>query len=90
MVRRAADGRLQPRRWRPALSIGSLLSGLLLGVGSAVLLQQYSVQVLTRGALVRSIVASLAVAIVIPSIARAIGVRRYNRVLASSGAGRRR
>lgn len=77
----AAAARLRPRKWRPVLSIGALLSGLLAGLGSAVLLQQFSVQVLTRDALVRTVVVALVVSIVLPSIARAIGVRRYNRVL---------
>ena len=67
------------------LSIGALLSGLLLGVGSSVLLQQFSVQVLTRAALIRTVVVALVVAIVLPSIARAFGVRRYNRALRRAG-----
>ena len=83
--RRAVAERLKPRRWRPVLSIGGLLSGLGLGLGSAVLLQQFSVQVLTRDALVRGVVGSVVAAVVLPSIGRAIGVRRYNRVLRKAG-----
>jgi hypothetical protein len=72
-------------RWRPVLSITSLLSGLLLGVGSSLLLQQYSVQVLTRAALIRTVVVSLAVAVLVPSVARWIGVRRYRRAVVRAG-----
>lgn len=79
------DRRLERRRWRPVLSIGSLLSGLLLGLGSAVLLQQYGVRVLTRGALIQTVVVALVIAIVIPSLGRLVGVRRYNKALQRAG-----
>lgn len=74
-----------PLRWRPVLSVTALVSGLIGGVGSAVLLQQYSVQVLTRAALVRTVVAALVVAVVVPSLARIVGVRRFNRALRRAG-----
>lgn len=63
----------------------ALLSGLLAGAGSGVLQQQYGVLVLTRGALVRWVVIGLAVAVVVPSIGRAVGVARYNRALRRAG-----
>ena len=72
-------------RWRPVLSVTSLLSGLVLGLGTSLLLQQYAVQVLTRAALIRTVVASLVVAVVVPSLARVVGVRRYNRALRRAG-----
>jgi hypothetical protein len=72
-------------RWRPVLSLGSLISGVALGLGSSVLLQQFSIQVLTRRALIRTVLAALVVAIVVPSIARIFGVRRYNRTLRNAG-----
>ena len=80
-----AARRPQPLRWRPVFSIGSLVWGLLLGLGSAVLLQQYGVRVLTRGALVQAVLAALVLAVVVPSAGRAVGVRRYNRRLHKAG-----
>ncbi len=67
------------------MSIWSLLSGLALGLGTSILLQQYSVQVLTRGALVRTVIVALVLSIVLPSAAHAVGVRRYNAALRKAG-----
>ncbi|HZQ27455.1 MAG TPA: hypothetical protein VFA94_07135 [Acidimicrobiales bacterium] len=69
------------------LSIWSLVSGLGLGLGSAILLQQYGVRVLTRAALVQMVVVAVVLAVVLPSAARAVGVRRYNKVLRKAGLG---
>lgn len=77
--------RPQLQRWRPVFSVGALFCGVLLGVGSAVLLQQYGLRVLTRAALIQTVVTALVLAIVIPSIGRAVGVRRYNRALRKAG-----
>ncbi|MDQ1402287.1 MAG: hypothetical protein QOG03_603 [Actinomycetota bacterium] len=63
----------------------SLAGGVLLGLGSAILLQQYGVRVLTRAALIQSVVTALVVAVVVPSLARAVGVRRYNNALRKAG-----
>ena len=81
----ARKARPQPKRWRPVISFWSLVSGLALGLGSAILLQQYAVQVLTLGALVRTVALALVVSIVLPSIAYAFGVRRYNAALRKAG-----
>jgi ABC-type sugar transport system permease subunit len=67
------------------LSVGSLACGLVLGLGSAILLQQYGVRVLTRAALIQAVVTGLVVAIVLPSLGRLVGVRRYNNVLRKAG-----
>lgn len=80
-------GRPQPKRWHPVISFWSLASGLSLGLGMAVLLQQYSVQVLTLGALVRTVVVAFVVAVALPSAAYAVGVRRYNAALRKAGLG---
>lgn len=87
MAQQRQGGRTRPRplKWRPVFSFWSMAFGLLLGLGSAVLLQQYGVRVLTRGALIQSVVSAVVVAIVLPSIARAFAVRRYNRVLRRAG-----
>ena len=81
----AARTRPQPLHWRPVFSVGSLLWGLFLGLGSAVLLQQYGLRVLTRGALLQSVAAAVVLAVVLPSIGRAVGVRRYNSKLRKAG-----
>lgn len=80
------DKRLQPRKWRPVFSVLSLLSGLVLGLGSAILLQQYGVRVLTRAALIQTVAVALVIAIVLPSLGRLVGVRRYNNALRKAGA----
>jgi ABC-type sugar transport system permease subunit len=77
--------KVKPRRWRPVFSVGSLVSGLVLGLGSSILLQQYSVRVLTRGNLIQTVVASVVVAIVLPSLGQAVGVRRVNARLRKAG-----
>jgi hypothetical protein len=64
----------------------SLLSGLVLGLGSAILLQQYGVRVLTRAALIQTVAVALVIAIVLPSLGRLVGVRRYNNALRKAGA----
>jgi hypothetical protein len=81
----AQQRRVQPRRWRPVFSVGSLLSGLVLGLGSSILLQQYSVRVLTRANLIQTVVAALVVAILLPSLGRLVGVRRQNAALRKAG-----
>jgi hypothetical protein len=59
----------------------ALLSGALLGLGTAVLLQQYGYRVLTRDLLVQAALSGLLAGLVIPSIRWALAVRRYNRTL---------
>ena len=80
MAKKAHDP-LQRKRWRPVVKVWSLICGLLAGVGTAVLLQQYGVHVLDRGFLVRQVVLCMVLAVVLPSAARAIGVHRYNSAL---------
>ena len=77
--------RPEPISWRPVISVSALIFGLLFGLGSAVLLQQYSVRVLTRAALIQTVLATLIVSIVLPSIVRAFTVRKYNRILRKAG-----
>ena len=81
----AATGEMMRRparlRWRPVFSPMALLSGLLFGFGTAMLQQQFGMRVLTRAALVQMVVLGLVLAIVVPSIGRAIGVRRANRAI---------
>lgn len=85
----ARDGqgseRPRPLKWRPVFSFWSMLWGLFLGLGSAVLMQQYGLRVLTRGNLIECVVAAVVVALVAPSLARVVAVRRYNRVLHKAG-----
>ena len=67
--------------WRPRLRLTALLVGALLGLGTAVLLQQYGYRVMTRDLLVQAVVSGLLAGLVLPSLRWALAVRRYNRTL---------
>ena len=67
--------------WRPRLRLRALLFGALLGLGTAVLLQQYGYRVMTRDLLVQAVVSGLLAGLVLPSLRWAFAVRRYNQTL---------
>lgn len=54
----------------------SIISGLLFGLGLAVLLQQYGVRPMTTGWLILWIVIGLVIGIAIPTIGHAVGKKR--------------
>jgi hypothetical protein len=63
-----------------------LLSGALLGLGTAVLLQQYGYRVMTRGFLVQAVLSGVLTGLVLPSLRYALAVRRFNRALDGAAA----
>jgi hypothetical protein len=74
--------RLPRARWRPRISVVSLVGGLLAGAGIVVLLQQYAVVYPTRAVAIEGLVGGLALGLIIPSLLRVFAVRRVNRALA--------
>jgi hypothetical protein len=67
--------------WRPRIRVWALVFGALLGVGTAVLLQQYGYRVMTRDLLVQALISGLLTGLVVPSLRWAFAVRRYNHTL---------
>ena len=67
--------------WRPQLRPWAIVSGALLGLGTAVLLQQYGYRVMTRDLLVQALISGALSGLVLPSLRWAFAVRRYNRTL---------
>ncbi|TAK61116.1 MAG: hypothetical protein EPO22_08665 [Dehalococcoidia bacterium] len=66
-------------RWAPRLSLLGIVSGLLAGLGVAVLLQQYSIEYPTQTAIIRDAVAGAAVyGLLLPTLGRLWAVRRFN------------
>jgi hypothetical protein len=78
----AKNATLPTRRWHPVIKVSSLFYGLAAGLGTAVLLQQYGVYVMTRGFLIRQVLLAVAVAVALPSAAYAVSCHRYNAALA--------
>ena len=74
-------------RWRPRLRVGAVLFGVLLGLGTALLSQQYGYRVMTRGLLVQAVVSGVLTGLVVPSLRWAFAVRRYNVTLDKARAG---
>jgi len=68
----------RPLRWTPRVSVGGILSGLALGIGGAMILQQFGLTVFDIGRLVQALVAGLLVGIIVPSLLWAVTVARYN------------
>lgn len=67
-------------RWRPRISFVGLVAGLLTGVGSLILLQQYAVAYPTRTLTILVVGAGLALGVAIPSLFRLVAVRRLRRL----------
>jgi hypothetical protein len=67
--------------WRPRLRPFAVICGALLGVGTAILLQQYGYRVMTRDLLVQALISGVVTGILLPSLRWAFTVRRYNRTL---------
>ncbi|QOD94091.1 MULTISPECIES: hypothetical protein [Microcella] len=67
-----------PLRWTPRVSVGGILSGLALGIGGAMILQQFGLAVFDVGRLIQALVAGLLVGIIVPSLLWAVTVARYN------------
>jgi hypothetical protein len=79
----------EPMRWSPQIRPLSIVASIIGGLSGVVLLQQYSVSVLTSGLMLRGLVAGLVTGIVLPSTIWIFVVRRYNRKLHSQGPARR-
>lgn len=71
-------------RWTPRVTIAGVLGGLLAGVGAAVLLQQFAVQVLTVTLLIECAVGGLIIGILLPSLAKLWSVLRVNAAIRSA------
>jgi hypothetical protein len=66
-------------RWMPRLTLLGVVSGLLAGLGGAVLLQQYAIDYPTQSAIIRDLVAGAVVyGLIIPTLGRTIAVLRFN------------
>ena len=71
-------------RFRPAISIVGLISGLFLGLGGGVLLQQYSVIYPTRTVAILELAVGIVVGLALPMFGRARAVRKMNRAIAGA------
>jgi hypothetical protein len=67
--------------WRPRLRLLALIFGILLGLGTAILLQQYGYRVMTRDLLVQAGISGVLTGLVVPSLRWAFAVRKYNHTL---------
>ncbi len=67
--------------WRPQLRPWAILCGVAGGVGTAIILQQYSVSAMTSSLLLKGVIGGLLGGLVLPSITWAFTVRRVNRRL---------
>lgn len=76
-----------PMKWRPQVDLLSVISGVLGGLGGVVLLQQYSLAVLTGSLLMRGVISGLLAGLILPSIVWVFVVRIYNRKLGKPGSG---
>jgi hypothetical protein len=74
--------RLPRAGWRPRISVVGIIGGLLAGVGTVVLLQQYAVVYPTRAVAIEGLAGGLALGLVIPSLLRVFAVWRLNRTIA--------
>jgi hypothetical protein len=74
-----APQRLPRARWTPRITLLGLLSGLLVGVGVVVLLQQYAIEYPTMAAAVRDVAIGVVLyGVVVPTVGRTFAVRRLN------------
>lgn len=75
-----------PMRWRPKLRIYGLITGLLGGLGTVILVAQYGISPVTNRALsIRGVLGALASGLVLPSLVFALVVWRFNRKLRKLG-----
>jgi hypothetical protein len=78
----AGGATLRRARWRPHIALIPILSGILGTVGGLVLLQQYGIVFPSLTVVILAFVAGLVVSVGLPSLARVVSVRRYNRRVA--------
>jgi hypothetical protein len=71
-------------RWLPRITIAGVLGGLLGGLGSAVLLQQFAVAPLTRGMLIECLIGGVIIGIALPSIGRLWSVMQVNAAMSKA------
>ena len=74
----AGEFRLRRVPWRPRLSLVGLAGGLLLGVGVAVLLQQFAVAPMTRGLAIQGLAGGIVIGFLLPNLMHTLGVLRVN------------
>ena len=72
--------------WRPQVRPWAIVCGLAAGLGTAIVLQQYSVSAMTTALLVKGLIGGLLGGLVLPSLTWAFTVRRVNRRLAAAPA----
>jgi hypothetical protein len=72
-------GGLHKLRWYPQLRPWAIVSGLIGGLGTVMVLQQFSIRAITNALLIRGLIGGLLGGVVIPSITWAFVVRRMNR-----------
>lgn len=66
-------------RWMPRITLLGVLSGLLAGLGAAVLLQQYSIEYPTLAAIIRDgVVGALVYGLLIPTLGNTVAILRFN------------
>jgi hypothetical protein len=65
--------------WRPQLRPWAIICGLAGGVGTAIVLQQYSVSAMTSSLLLKGVIGGLLGGLLVPSLTWAFTVRRVNR-----------
>ncbi|MBT8192780.1 MAG: hypothetical protein KJP22_05205, partial [Acidimicrobiia bacterium] len=76
-----SDGLPQPLKWRPRVRIFGILTGMIGGLGTVVLIQQYGIAPLGRALTLQGIIGGALSGIIFPSLIYAFVVRRYNRKL---------
>jgi hypothetical protein len=74
----AGGRRLRRARWLPRVTVAGVLGGLLAGLGSAVLLQQFAVAPLTRELLIECLIGGVIIGIALPSLGKLWSVLRVN------------
>jgi nucleoid-associated protein YgaU len=74
----------QPLKWRPRFRILGMLSGLIGGLGTVILVQQYGIAPLSRALTVQGLAGGVMSGIVMPSAVFAVVVPVHNRRLARS------
>ena len=81
------DGWPPALRWRPRVRVFGIISGMLGGLGTVVLIQQYGLAPLGRALTLQGLAGGALSGIIVPSLVYAVVVRRYNRKLAAARAG---
>ena len=79
-------GGLHRLRWAPQFRPWAVVSGLIAGLGTVMVLQQWSIQAMTSALMVRGVLGGLLGGVLVPSITWWFAVRRVNTRLGPGGA----